>query len=652
MPNMDPKKCPMPSQDPNVRNKNFKEVALGYTAEMAVNEAKRCLQCKKPACRTGCPVQIDIPAFIAEVAKGDFEAAYQVIAKSSALPAVCGRVCPQENQCEGKCVRGIKGEPVGIGRLERFVADWHRENVHTPAAKPEPNGHKVAVIGAGPSGLTVAGDLAKLGYKVTVYEALHVAGGVLMYGIPEFRLPKDIVQHEVEGLKELGVDIECNMVIGKVLTVDELMNDYGFEAVYIASGAGLPRFMGIPGESLKGVYSANEYLTRVNLMKAYQPGSRTPIMKSRAVAVVGGGNVAMDAARCAKRLGAEQVYIVYRRGMAELPARKEEVEHAEEEGIIFKTLTNPVEVLGDENGCVKGMTCVEMELGEPDASGRRRPIVKEGSEFELDVDTMIMALGTSPNPLIRSTTPGLDTDKHGCIITDGPDGLTSRPFVYAGGDDVFLVGAWNDVLEAAQRIQRNLTAFSCGALTLSAGIGIFDPHYPIRLSAEETAALEEAAKHLPGKNAVALFTPERKAVRDAKGNLLVQPEQGHTYAWDTFRTKVLEEKVGCLQRFFQAYDRSCAGKGETPRGNSMLYNLLALLREAENDRINLARYAYLLARLSPEKNAPDYPLYEQFSHSMMDDWAFDAVQRHQLITAIYIYVYQNRKGGDTDGRME
>ena len=368
------------------------------------------------------------------MAKGDFEAAYQVIAKSSALPAVCGRVCPQENQCEGKCVRGIKGEPVGIGRLERFVADWHRENVHTPAAKPEPNGHKVAVIGAGPSGLTVAGDLAKLGYKVTVYEALHVAGGVLMYGIPEFRLPKDIVQHEVEGLKELGVDIECNMVIGKVLTVDELMNDYGFEAIYIASGAGLPRFMGIP----------------------------TPIMKSRAVAVVGGGNVAMDAARCAKRLGAEQVYIVYRRGMAELPARKEEVEHAEEEGIIFKTLTNPVEVLGDENGCVKGMTCVEMELGEPDASGRRRPIVKEGSEFELDVDTMIMALGTSPNPLIRSTTPGLDTDKHGCIITDGPDGLTSRPFVYAGGDAV--TGAATVILamgagkEAAKAIDEAIKA--------------------------------------------------------------------------------------------------------------------------------------------------------------------------------------------------
>ena len=436
MPNMDPKKCPMPSQDPNVRNKNFQEVALGYTAEMAVTEAQRCLQCKNHPCRSGCPVDIDIPGFIAEVAKGDFEAAYQVIAKSSALPAVCGRVCPQETQCEGKCIRGIKGEPVGIGRLERFVADWHREHVDTPPAKPAPNGHKVAVIGAGPSGLTAAGDLAKMGYAVTIYEALHVPGGVLMYGIPEFRLPKDIVQKEVDGLRALGVDIECNMVIGKVLTIDELFHDYGFEAVYVASGAGLPRFMGIPGESLKGVYSANEYLTRVNLMKAYQEGSATPIMKSRAVAVVGGGNVAMDAARCAKRLGAETVYIVYRRGMAELPARKEEVEHAEEEGIIFKTLTNPVEVLGNEDGWVRGMTCVEMELGEPDASGRRRPIVKEGSEFELDVDTMIMALGTSPNPLIRSTTPGLEADKHGCLFTNGPDGLTSRPFVYAGGDAV------------------------------------------------------------------------------------------------------------------------------------------------------------------------------------------------------------------------
>ena len=436
MPNMDPKKCPMPSQEPNVRNKNFKEVALGYTEEMAVNEAKRCLQCKNHPCRSGCPVEIDIPGFIKHVAEGDFEAAYHVIAQSSALPAVCGRVCPQEHQCEGKCVRGIKGEAVGIGRLERFVADWYRNNVHTKPTAPAPNGHKVAVIGAGPSGLTVAGDLAKLGYKVTVYEALHVAGGVLMYGIPEFRLPKDIVQHEVEGLKELGVDIETNMVIGKVLTIDELMNDYGFEAVYVASGAGLPRFMGIPGESLNGVYSANEYLTRVNLMKAYKEDSRTPIMKSKSVAVVGGGNVAMDAARCAKRLGAENVYIVYRRGMAELPARKEEVEHAEEEGIIFKTLCNPVEIHANDEGFVKSITCIEMELGEPDASGRRRPIEKQGSEFELEVDTVIMSLGTSPNPLIRSTTPGLETNKHGCIVTEGDEGKTSREGVYAGGDAV------------------------------------------------------------------------------------------------------------------------------------------------------------------------------------------------------------------------
>ena len=436
MANMSLKKNPMPSQDPNVRNKNFDEVALGYTVEMAIDEAQRCLNCKNPKCVNGCPVNVHIPEFIAKVAEGKFDEAFGVITSTNSLPAICGRVCPQENQCEGQCIRGIKGESVGIGRLERFVADWYRENVHARPEKPASNGHKVAVIGAGPSGLTAAGDLAKLGYKVTVYEALHVAGGVLMYGIPEFRLPKDIVQHEVEGLKELGVDIECNMVIGKVLTVDELLGEYGYDAVYVASGAGLPRFMGIPGESLDGVYSANEYLTRVNLMKAYQEGSHTPIMKSKAVAVVGGGNVAMDAARCAKRLGAETVYIVYRRGMAELPARKEEVEHAEEEGIIFKTLTNPVEVLGDENGWVKGMTCVEMELGEPDESGRRRPIVKEGSEFELDVDTMIMALGTSPNPLIRSTTPGLDANKHGCLITNGPDGLTSRPFVYAGGDAV------------------------------------------------------------------------------------------------------------------------------------------------------------------------------------------------------------------------
>ena len=434
--NMNPQKCPMPSQDPNVRNKNFDEVALGYTAEMAVNEAKRCLNCPKKPCQSGCPVGIDIPAFIAKVAEEDFEGAYKVLSASSALPAVCGRVCPQETQCEGKCVRGVKGESVGIGRLERFVADWHREHSNEIPARPAPNGHKVAIIGAGPSGLTAAGDLARLGYAVTIYEALHLAGGVLVYGIPEFRLPKAIVQKEIDGLKAMGVDIETNMVIGKVLTIDELMEDYGFEAVYIASGAGLPRFMGIPGESLKGVYSANEYLTRINLMKAYKPGSKTPLMHSRKVAVVGGGNVAMDAARCAKRMGAEEVYIVYRRGMEELPARKEEVEHAEEEGIIFKTLTNPVEVLGNEDGMVCGMKCVEMELGEPDASGRRRPIVKENSEFVLDVDTMIMSIGTSPNPLIRSTTPGLEANRHGCIVTNGDDGLTSREGVYAGGDAV------------------------------------------------------------------------------------------------------------------------------------------------------------------------------------------------------------------------
>ena len=434
--NMDPKRCPMPSQDPNVRNKNFKEVALGYTPEMAVNEAKRCLGCKNKPCQTGCPVGIDIPSFIAKVAEEDFEGAYQVLSASSALPAVCGRVCPQETQCEGKCVRGIKGESVGIGRLERFVADWHREHNNTAPTVPESNGHKVAIIGAGPSGLTAAGDLAKLGYKVTVYEALHLAGGVLVYGIPEFRLPKAIVQNEIEGLQAMGVDIETNMVIGKILTIDELMHDYGYEAVYVASGAGLPRFMGIPGESLKGVYSANEYLTRVNLMKAYKEGSKTPIKKSKNVAVVGGGNVAMDAARSAKRLGAENVYIVYRRGMEELPARKEEVEHAEEEGIIFKLLTNPVRVLGDENGCVTGMECVEMELGEPDDSGRRRPVEKKDSNFVLDVDTMIMSIGTSPNPLIRSTTPGLETNRHGCIVTNGDDGLTSREGVYAGGDAV------------------------------------------------------------------------------------------------------------------------------------------------------------------------------------------------------------------------
>ena len=435
MPNMDPKKCPMPSQDPNVRNKNFKEVALGYTAEMAVNEAKRCLQCKKPACRTGCPVQIDIPAFIAEVAKGDFEAAYQVIAKSSALPAVCGRVCPQENQCEGKCVRGIKGEPVGIGRLERFVADWHRENVHTPAAKPEPNGHKVAVIGAGPSGLTVAGDLAKLGYKVTVYEALHVAGGVLMYGIPEFRLPKAIVQKEIDTLKDLGVEFILNFVVGRSETIDELFGD-GFEAIFVGSGAGLPTFIGVPGENANGVYSANEYLTRINLMKAYKENSDTPIYHAKKVAVVGGGNVAMDAARCAKRMGADEVYIVYRRSEKELPARLEEIHHAKEEGVVFKFLTAPLEVLSDENFNVTGLKCQQMELGEPDASGRRRPIPVEGSEFVIDLDCVIAAIGTSPNPLIRHTTPGLETNRKGCIVADDEHGITSKDGVFAGGDAV------------------------------------------------------------------------------------------------------------------------------------------------------------------------------------------------------------------------
>lgn len=436
MPNMKPTKNPMPSQAPDVRNKNFLEVALGYSEETAIDEAQRCLNCKHKPCVSGCPVQINIPEFIAHVAKGDFEAAYEVIARSSSLPAVCGRVCPQENQCEGKCVRGIKGESVGIGRLERFVADWH--NAHSgdkAAAKPQSNGHKVAVIGSGPSGLTCAGDLAKKGYDVTVFEALHLAGGVLVYGIPEFRLPKAIVQREIDGLVSLGVKIDTNMVIGKVLSIDELMSEYGFEAVFIGSGAGLPRFMNIPGENLKGVYSANEFLTRVNLMKAYKDGSTTPIKNSKRVAVVGGGNVAMDAARCAKRLGAEEVYIVYRRSEQELPARREEVEHAKEEGIIFKLLSNPIEILPDDNKFVKGMKCVEMELGEPDESGRRRPQVKENSEFVIDVDCVIMSIGTSPNPLIKSTTKGLETQKWGGIIAD-ENGLTSREGVFAGGDAV------------------------------------------------------------------------------------------------------------------------------------------------------------------------------------------------------------------------
>ena len=443
MPNMRPDKNPMPHQDPQVRARNFNEVALGYTKEQAIDEAQRCLNCKHRPCVSGCPVQINIPEFIAKVAEGDFEAAYQIISKDSALPAVCGRVCPQESQCEAKCVRGIKAEPVGIGRLERFVADWHNANATEKPQKPAPNGHKVAVIGSGPAGLTCAGDLAKKGYEVTVFEALHLAGGVLVYGIPEFRLPKAIVQKEVDTLKELGVKVETNMVIGRCITIDELKEEYGFEAVFIGSGAGLPKFMNIPGENLKGVYSANEFLTRINLMKAYKDGADTPIQHSTKVAVVGGGNVAMDAARCAKRLGAE-VYIVYRRSEAELPARAEEVEHAKEEGIIFKTLTNPTEILGyhnaedprdPRNGSVAGIRCVEMELGEPDASGRRRPIVKQGSEFDIELDCVIMALGTSPNPLIKSTTEGLETEKWGGIIAD-ENGLTSRENVYAGGDAV------------------------------------------------------------------------------------------------------------------------------------------------------------------------------------------------------------------------
>lgn len=434
MPNMSLKKNEMPVQDPIVRSGNFDEVALGYSEEQAVDEAERCLGCKNRPCVGGCPVAIDIPEFIARIKERDFEGAYQIISRSSSLPAVCGRVCPQETQCESRCVRGIKGEPVAIGRLERFVADWHNSHFEGAADKPQGNGHKCAVIGAGPSGLTCAGDLARMGYDVTVYEALHLAGGVLVYGIPEFRLPKSIVQREIENLQALGVKVETNVVIGRTIEVDELFQQ-GYDAIFIGSGAGLPRFMNIPGENLKGVYSANEFLTRVNLMKAYRPDSDTPIKNSRSVAVVGGGNVAMDAARCAKRLGAENVYIVYRRGEEEMPARKEEVHHAKEEGIEFRTLTNPVEILGSEHKSVAGMKCVEMCLGEPDESGRRKPVVKDGSEFILDVDCVIMAIGTSPNPLIRNTTEGLLTNKHGCFIAD-EHGLTSREGVYAGGDAV------------------------------------------------------------------------------------------------------------------------------------------------------------------------------------------------------------------------
>ena len=433
--NMQLEKNPMPSQDPEIRKRNFEEVALGYSEETAVNEAMRCLECKNPKCVSGCPVGINIPGFIKKIKEKDYDGAYDVISESSLLPAICGRVCPQESQCEKYCVRGVKGEPVGIGRLERFAADL-RMSKNVPVSKPEnKNGKKIAVVGSGPAGLSCAGVLAKKGYDVTIFEALHVAGGVLMYGIPQFRLPKEIVQREISNLKELGVDIETNHIIGKTYTIDDLKSD-GYDAIFIGSGAGLPRFMNIPGENLMGVYSANEFLTRINLMKAYKDDSHTPVMKAKNVAVVGGGNVAMDAARSAMRLGAENVYIIYRRSEAELPARAEEVEHAKEEGIIFKTLNNPVEILGDENGFVKGVKCIEMELGEPDESGRRRPVAKPGSEHVLDMDCVVMSIGTTPNPLIASTTKGLEVNKKGCIVVDEDTCHTSRDTVYAGGDAV------------------------------------------------------------------------------------------------------------------------------------------------------------------------------------------------------------------------
>ncbi len=435
MPNMSLEKVKMPEQAPDIRNKNFDEVAIGYTEEMAIEEAQRCLNCKHKPCVNGCPVNVRIPEFIEKVAEGNFSEAYKVITTTNALPAVCGRVCPQESQCESKCVRGIKGEPVGIGRLERFVADWYMKNGKDEVVKPELNGKKVAVIGSGPSGLACAGDLAKLGYDVTIFEAIHTAGGVLVYGIPEFRLPKAIVQKEIDKLSEMGVKVMTNMVIGKVLSIDELVDDMGFDAVFIGSGAGLPSFMGIEGEALVGVYSANEYLTRINLMKAYLDEYDTPINKSKAIAIVGGGNVAMDAARCAKRLGAE-VYIIYRRSEEEMPARLEEIHHAKEEGIKFKLLTNPIRILDDGNGKVAGIECLEMELGEPDASGRRSPVAKEGSNFVIDVDSVVMSIGTSPNPLIRRTTKGLETNRRGCLIVNEDTMQTTREGIYAGGDAV------------------------------------------------------------------------------------------------------------------------------------------------------------------------------------------------------------------------
>ncbi len=434
MADMSLKKQPMAHQQPEIRNKNFDEVALGYTPEQAIAEANRCLNCKNKPCTTKCPVGIDIPAFIDKIKNGEFEQAYRIISRSSSLPAVCGRVCPQENQCEGKCVRGLKGEPVAIGRLERFVADYHNRNFKGETEKPQTNGYKVAVVGSGPAGLAAAGDLARKGYAVTVFEALHTAGGVLVYGIPEFRLPKAIVKKEIDTLKQLGVDIKTNMVVGKVNSVDELLNN--FDAVFIGTGAGLPRFMNIPGETLCGVYSANEFLTRINLMKAYLPDSDTPIIRPKKAAIVGGGNVAMDAARCAKRLGADEVYIIYRRSEQEMPARREEVEHAKEEGIIFKMLTNPVEILEGENRTVRGIRCVSMELGEPDAGGRRSPVEIKDSQFDIDLDCVIMAIGTSPNPLIRTTTEGLDCDRRGCIVTLEDGVTTTKNRVYAGGDAV------------------------------------------------------------------------------------------------------------------------------------------------------------------------------------------------------------------------
>ena len=459
MPNMDPKKTPMPVQDPNVRRSNFEEVAMGYSEEDAIYEAQRCLHCKHQPCVSGCPVNIHIPDFIEKVKDGDFEGAYQVISLTSSLPAVCGRVCPQENQCEKHCVRGIKHEAVGIGRLERFVADYHREHTQEKPVKPQSNGHKVAIVGAGPSGLTCAGDLAKKGYEVTIFEALHEAGGVLMYGIPEFRLPKDIVRKEIENLKALGVNIVTNFVVGRSDTIDALMEEDGFEAVFVGSGAGLPRFMNLEGENLKGVFSANEFLTRINLMKAYKEDSNTPIYHPKKCVVVGGGNVAMDAARCARRLGAE-VHIVYRRSMEELPARKEEVEHAQEEGIIFDLLNNPVKVIEDDQGWVSHVECIKMELGEPDASGRRRPIPVEGSEFQIEADCMIMAIGTSPNPLIRSTTPGLEVNRRGCLVVDENE-MTTKDGVYAGGDAVTgaatVISAMGAGKKAASSIDEYLT---------------------------------------------------------------------------------------------------------------------------------------------------------------------------------------------------